>query len=481
MIPVILSGGSGTRLWPVSRQSMPKQFCEFLDESLFTKTVKRLQPLGSPWVVTVSDLKVLTERALKDAGVPTSQALFEPMARNTAPAIALLCKLLEMRGLGTEVVGIFPADHLIEPDSAFHEAVRAGEKIAAQGTVVTLGVKPSYPATGYGYIETAGALNGSGPALRAIGFREKPNETTARDFIARGGFYWNAGMFIFKVSHMIELLSLHAPAVWEPFKSLKPDLSNLTEVYSVVKSISFDYAVMERLSGHATIPCAFGWSDLGSWDAIADVLGTPGVSDVKVGVAAAGKGAPVVPPSSTPTPTSPIEVDGKMNFVFPIEKKTYALVGVEDLIVVDTDDALLVAKRGKTERVKDVVDQLKGRSVPTATQHSFEVRPWGKFSVLADADDFKSKTITVDPGQQLSYQSHEKRAEHWIIIKGSGEVVLDGETIPVAAGKHVLIPLQAKHRIRNTGKEPLMFVEVQLGSYFGESDIKRYEDDYKRV
>jgi len=465
MIPVILSGGSGTRLWPVSRLSMPKQFCEFLDESLFAKTVKRLKPLGSPWVVTVGELKVLTERALKDAGVPREQALYEPIARNTAPAIALLCKVLEFRGLDDEVVGIFPADHLIDDEAGFHIAVRAGEKIAAGGAIVTLGVKPTYPSTGYGYIETAGVVYAGGTALRAVGFREKPNEATAREFIGRGGFFWNAGMFIFKVSKMIQLLAQNAPAVWGPFAQLNADLSNLNEVYRVVKAISVDYAVMERLSEHVSIPCTFDWSDLGTWDAIAEVLGASGV-------VAAGRGVQVPPP---------IEVDSGANFVFPIEKKTYALVGVDDLIVVDTDDALLVVKRGQTERVKEVVDQLKSRSVPTATQHTSEVRPWGKFSVLADADDFKSKTITVDPGQQLSYQSHEKRAEHWIIVKGSGEVVLDGETIQVSAGKHVLIPLQAKHRIRNTGQVPLMFVEVQLGSYFGESDIKRYEDDYKRV
>jgi mannose-1-phosphate guanylyltransferase/mannose-1-phosphate guanylyltransferase/mannose-6-phosphate isomerase len=462
MIPVILSGGSGARLWPVSRLSMPKQFCEFLDESLFAKTVKRLKPLGSPWVVTVNELKVLTERALKEAGVPREQALYEPMARNTAPAIAFLCKVLELRGLAGEVVGIFPADHLIDDEAGFHAAVRSGAKIAASGAIVTLGVKPTYPATGYGYIETASVVQGGGTALRAVGFREKPNETTAREFISRGGFFWNAGMFIFKASQMIQLLSQHAPTVWEPFKLLKADLSNLSDVYSVVMAISIDYAVMERLNEHVTIPCTFEWSDLGSWDAIAEVLGS----------SPADKGTQL---------TLPIEVEGRANFVFPIEKKIYALVGVDDLIVVDTDDALLVAKRGKTERVKDVVDLLKSRSVPTATQHTFEVRPWGRFSVLADADDFKSKTITVDPGQQLSYQSHEKRAEHWIIVKGSGEVVLDGETIQVSAGKHVLIPLQAKHRIRNTGQVPLMFVEVQLGSYFGEGDIKRYEDDYKRV
>ena len=458
MIPVVMSGGSGSRLWPVSRQSFPKQFCDFLDESLFSKTLKRLKPLGSPWTLTVGDLRVLTERTLKQEGIPASQGIYEPFGRNTAPAIALLCRILELRGLKDEVVGVFPADQLIDDDRAFQEAVRKGETLAKQGHIVTLGVKPTFPATGYGYIETSGSMESG--ALSAVGFREKPNESTAREFIARGGFYWNAGMFIFKVSKMMELLSVHVPDVWSAFLGMKDpaNAAELERIYKAVRAISIDYAVMEKLSKHACIPCAFQWSDLGSWDAIADVLGEKAAG-------ASGK----------------VEVGGGKNFVFGEAKKTYAFVGVTDVVLIDTPDAVLVARKGQTERVKEVVDELKNRSVASATQHQFEVRPWGSFQVLKDADDFKSKTITVDAGAQISYQSHEKRAEHWIIVKGKGEVVLDGETIPVSSGQHVLIPLRAKHRIRNTGTEPLQFVEVQLGSYFGENDIIRYEDDYKRA
>lgn len=455
MTPIILSGGSGSRLWPVSRQAFPKQFCSFLDESLFVKALKRVQPLGSPWTVTTSELKVLSEKSMRELGIPVGQVMYEPYGRNTAPAIALLCRVFELRGLSDEVVGVFPADQLIEDDEAFRAAVRRAEKFAAAGHVVTLGVAPTFPATGYGYIETNGELEPG--VMRAIGFREKPNESTACEFISRGGFYWNAGMFIFKVSKMIEQLSQYAPDVWKAFEGLAGDLENLESIYESVRAISIDYAVMERMTEHVCVPCSFEWSDLGSWDAVAKVLGRTGVK------------------------TEMVEVEGRDNFVFPNGNKAYAFVGVGDLIVVDTSDALLITRRGASERVKDVVDQFKNRANPVATQNTFEVRPWGRFDVVKEGLNFKSKSIIVDPGQQLSYQSHAKREEHWIVVKGVGEVVLNDKVIPMKAGQHVHIPIGARHRMRNTGAEILEFVEVQLGTYFGESDIVRYEDDYKRV
>ena len=465
MIPVILSGGSGTRLWPVSRQSHPKQFCDLLDEAhgqtLFANTVRRLMPLGSPWTVTVRELKVLTERSLSSLGVPSSQVVYEPFGRNTAPAIALLCRVFELRGLGREVAGVFPADQVVEKEEAFHRAVRLGASIAEQGQVVTLGVKPTYPATGYGYIETSGAFSVAG-GLRAVGFREKPSESVAADFLKRGGFFWNAGMFIFRVDVMIGLLREHAPAVWSAFADLRADLSNLEDIYHSVKGISIDYAVMEKLPGHVCIPCDFPWSDLGSWDSYAEFAARTGA-----GVSSGVSG-------------TPIEVGAKGNFVFPSRDKVYSVTGADDLLIVDTDDALLISRRGSSEQVKDVVEQLKKSGDKRASEHVFDVRPWGRFEILRDTSEFKSKVIEVNPGAQLSYQSHTKRSEHWIVVKGRGEVVLDDRTLPVSAGVHINIPLGAKHRMRNLGTEVLQFVEVQLGSYFGEDDIVRYEDAYGR-
>jgi len=462
MIPVVISGGSGTRLWPVSRQSMPKQFCDFLDESLFAKTLKRVKPLGSPWTVTVRDLKVLTEKSLRDLGLPAAQTVYEPFGNNTAPAIALLCRVLELKGLTNEIVGVFPADQLVGDDKAFHAAVELGAGFATEGEIVTLGVKPTSPATGYGYIETSGPVKSGERALKAVGFREKPNLDTARGFLSQGGFFWNAGMFIFKVAKIIELLKTHAPDVWSPFAALTTDLSNLEDIYRAIKAnrkaaISIDYAVMEKLPGHVCIPCDFAWSDLGSWEAVADEL------------------------KSRPAHPTVTDLDGKTNFVFPVEGKTYGLIGVSDLIVVDTPDALLLAKRGETERVKEVVERLKASNNPAGTQHRFDIRPWGRYEILSESNDYKAKVIIVDPGMQISYQSHHHRAEHWIVTSGTGEVVLDGKTTPVQPGSHVMIPLQAKHRIRNTGKKPLHFVEVQLGTSFDEADIIRYEDDFQRV
>ena len=455
LIPVILSGGSGSRLWPVSRQSFPKQFCRLLDESLFTKTVNRLKPLGSPWTITTSEMKVLTSKALKEAGVPIEQVVYEPSGRNTAPAIALLCRSFEMDGRADQVVGIFPADHLVDNEEEFERVVRLGTSIAEKGEVVTLGMTPTTPATGYGYIETSGTAMGGG--LRAVGFREKPNESTAREFIERGNFYWNAGMFIFKVSTMVELLKKHVPDIWEAFVGLKADRSNLAEIYSRVRNVSIDYAVMERLTSHVCIPCEFDWSDLGSWDAMAEVYERRGVESPQT-----------------------VRIDSPNCFVQPSGSRTYALVGVEDLLVVDTVDALLIARRGESERVKDVVETLKKTPGTTAVQHVFEVRPWGRFEVLRDSDLFKSKAITVDPGAQISYQSHAKRAEHWVIVAGEAEVTVNEKILKAGPGDHVHIPVGAKHRIRNSGSIELEFVEVQVGSYFGEDDIVRYEDTYGR-
>lgn len=487
-----MSGGSGTRLWPVSRQSFPKQFSELfgpgLENSLFAKATMRLLPLGSPWTITVQDMKVLTEKTLNTCKVPKSdiqaQTLYEPRGRNTAAAVAFFCRVLELRDQGDAIGGVFPADQLIRDEVKFQNAVREAILFAEKGEVVTLGISPTFPATGYGYIETAGfasntsasasvnpvasaPIDPAAKALLATRFREKPDLKTATEFLSKGGYLWNAGMFVFKVSKMIELLKLHAPKVWAPFETLKSDLSNLKEVYDQVEVISIDFAVMERLRTHVTVPCDFDWSDVGSWDAIAAMP-----REAKPGGQADGGDLP-------------IEIGGKDNFVSPYGDKSYAFVGTDDLIVVDTQDALLVAKRGQSEKVKDVVDRLKTqRHGLRATNHGFETRPWGKFEILRDTEEFKSKTITVDAGAQLSLQSHTKRAEHWIIVRGRGEVVLNDEVISVTAGSHVFIPIGAKHRMRNTessgsGKD-LVFVEIQLGTYFGEDDITRYEDNYGR-
>lgn len=462
MIPVILSGGSGTRLWPVSREKYPKQFCELFDDSLQTATLKRLARFGEPWIITSTTLRDFTEKKAKEAGFHQIRAIYEPSGKNTAPAIALLCKVLEFEGHGHEIVGVFPADHLIQKEDVFQAALDLAETSARENKIVTLGLKPTEPATGYGYIQTEKQpynYKKQVSSYSVLKFHEKPSLGLAKEFLRDGSYYWNAGIFIFPVRLMIEFFEKYQPLIWDSLSVLKKDMSNLKEVYASLPSISIDYAIMEKLTKDdlLCVPCNPGWSDVGSWDAVAEVYEKSGRS----------RG-------------NPIEVDSKNNFVLPKADKRYAFVGVDDVIVVDTDDALLVAKKGETQNVKMVVERLKNESPKLAKEHTFEERPWGRFEILRDKEHFKSKVIRVDPKQQISYQSHAKREEHWVIVKGQGEVILNEQVIPVQAGSYVKIPLGAKHRIRNPNSEPIEFIEVQLGSYFGEDDIVRYQDDYNR-
>ena len=466
MIPVILSGGSGTRLWPVSRENYPKQFCDLYDNSFLGNTIDRLKPLGSPWVVTVKSMEALTFRSLREAGVPTEQVLYEPYGKNTAPALALMCHVLHQRGQGDEVVGFFPADHLIFDPARFEKAVRLAEKAAREGHIVTLGIQPTYPSTGYGYIEvTEQEVLPSEDGLQAFSakkFYEKPDEKTAERFIEEGHFFWNSGMFVFKVSNMIEHFKSLLPEVWSKIEKIDKDLDNLKYQYANVESISIDYGIMEKLDGCVCIPCDMGWSDVGSWDEIARL--SEEVPSLKVGSNA-----------------SVLGLDSHGNYVFSVGEKIVGLIDVSDLIVVDTPDALLVSKKQSTQKVKELVQQMKHQGMRAAIEHRFEKRHWGGFEILSDDDAYKAKKITVDPGAQLSYQSHAKRQEHWVVISGTAEVVLDGETHELGPGESIMIPVGAKHRMRNPADVPLVFVEVQTGSYFGEDDIVRYEDDYNRA
>jgi mannose-1-phosphate guanylyltransferase/mannose-6-phosphate isomerase len=457
MIPVVLSGGSGTRLWPVSRAKYPKQFCDLFSDSLQNLALKRLIKFGKPWVLTGQHLKDFTESQARSKGIEI-QPLYEPFGRNTAPAMAFLLRVLQCQGRLNEVVGIFPADQLIEKESAFHQAVTVAAEAAAAGQIVTLGIKPTYPATGFGYIQVSSSnLNQAHDVQK---FHEKPALNIAEGFLKSGNYFWNAGIFIFKAEVMLEAFKRLQPEVWNIASEIKTDLSNLKAAYEKFPNISVDFAIMEKLNSSqlSCVPCDIGWSDVGSWDAVADIYSKSEVSSQK----------------------DVVQVAGKNNFVFPRRDKNYSFVGVEDLIVVDTADALLVTKKGTTQEVKQVVDRLNEKKDPVTQVHVFEERPWGKFEILRDTERFKSKVIVVQPGAQLSLQSHTKREEHWIITQGSGEVVLNDQVIPVKSGTYVHIPLGAKHRMRNTGTQALEFIEVQLGSYFGEDDITRYQDDYGR-
>ena len=461
MISVVMSGGSGSRLWPLSRSKYPKQFVSLFGESLFFKTLERLEPMGSIWVVGAHSQRVLAEKCLKQMK-SNSFAIYEPVGRNTAPVVALICHLLSLKGKEDEIVGVFPADHLVERVQVMHEALRLAEREAQNDKIVTLGILPTYPATGFGYIETSEKMKVSedSKSLKASAvnqFFEKPELDVAKTFYQSSQHFWNAGIFVFKVSFMKALFKKYQPDLWEVLTGLKEDLSNIGEIYNKVPSDSIDYAIMEKLTDKdlRCIPVDMGWSDVGSWEAVADI----GVEDVD----------------------NKVEVNSRGNFVCSHLDKTYCFVGMEDMILVDTQDALLISDKAQTQKVKDVVEKVKLLQNELTVSHKFEERPWGYFEVLRDAEQFKSKIIRVDGGQQLSYQMHNKREEHWLILRGKGEVVLNDKVVSVETGDYIHVPLKAKHRIRNTGAEPIEFIEIQLGEYFGEDDIVRFEDDYNRT
>lgn len=463
-IPVIMSGGSGTRLWPVSRTSYPKQFCELTgSKPLQTLTIERLQKYGAGLLVTSERLKDLTEKDILQNHLKIEKVIYEPTGKNTAAAVALACKYLELSNRTSEIVGVFSSDALILKTEEFDLAIRAAVKSASEGLVVTLGIKPSSPETGFGYIQVNERALNTNRATEVLKFHEKPNLETATKFVGDGHYFWNAGIFVFKVSTMIDLFKKHEPDIWNAMGALRLDLSNLTEVYSELKNISLDYAIIEKLGSHQLrcVPCDIGWSDVGSWDALADV--TEGLPYTKGALK-----------------KQPVQISAKNNAVFSLLEKKYGFVGCDDLIVVDTADALMICKKGESQKVKDLVDAFKVKDEKVTSHHVFENRPWGKFEILHDTDYFKSKIIRVEPGQKLSYQSHQKRAEHWVIVKGEAVVTLDDKEHVLKQGQHIFIPQMCKHRIFNPTQSSLEFIEVQVGSYFGEDDITRYQDDYGR-
>jgi mannose-1-phosphate guanylyltransferase/mannose-6-phosphate isomerase len=465
MIPVILSGGSGTRLWPVSRAAYPKQFCDFFDGSFLGNTVERLRGLGEVHILTTKSMQSLTQRAVTRYSLRPDNVIYEPMGKNTAPAVALLCHILAQKGKANEVAGVFPSDHLIGNEAEFSKAVQLAEQLAQQGFVVTLGVLPHAPETGYGYIEVTEQTLAAGHGLKAFkvaGFREKPDMATAKKYVATGKHFWNAGMFVFRVQDMIDSFKKFEPLLWSKICQIDANMENAAYNYALVDSISLDYAVMEKHEKQACVPCDMVWSDVGSWDEVARV----------------SEEASAVHSNSR---AEVFSLDSENNYVYSVHNKVVGLINVTDLTVVDTPDAMLIVRKGSSQKVKELVDSLKQAGQPEATEHPFETRPWGRFEVLSDEPAYKAKKIIVDPGAQLSYQSHTQRSEHWVVISGQAEVVLNDKVMTLAPGQSVHIPEGAKHRLRNPGMVPLVVVEVQTGGYFGEDDIIRYKDDYNRL
>lgn len=453
-------------MWPVSRESYPKQFCEFFDRSFLRLAVDRAIKLGSPRIVTLESMNALTIKAVADLKLPPSAFVLEPIGKNTAAAIGLIVHILQTEGLGAEVVAVFPADHLITDEDQFLKAVRLAEKMAQKGGVVTIGIEPRYAATGYGYLQIeksqpSGDVDGDLAAYPVGRFFEKPSAELAEKYLKSGQHFWNAGVFVFRVDVMAQLIAEHMPELSSKLKTIKSDRSNLKYVYANLIAQSIDYGVMEKIkSALYCIPCNCGWSDVGSWDELARVSDEEMTVDSKAIVRA---------------------FESTDNFVFSTQGKVVGLCGVNNLIVIDTPDALLVTARGQSQKVKDLVAEMREVGQPQVSEHIFEVRPWGGFEILADQADHKVKRLTIDPGAQMSYQMHKLRDEHWVVISGDGELVTEKQTEKLKPGQQVFAPRSQKHRIRNVGTRPLIILEVQTGEYFGEDDIERFADDYQRI
>lgn len=458
--PVILSGGSGTRLWPSSRKSLPKQFISFPGTgSLFTRTIERALALdhsAPPLVVSSRQHGFLCRNAMRQLGVEAHYIL-EETGRNTAPAIWFAAQASQPE----DILLIMPSDHWIEDIEGFGEAVSLGAEICNSGRWVTFGVAATEPATGYGYIEV-GATDG--PVANVLSFTEKPDLTTAASYLEAGNYFWNSGIFMVKASVCLESFDAYQPelaaaaaACWDA-RARRPDEDILLKPdLETVPSISIDYAIMERQDDIALIPFNEGWSDVGSWDSLSKLIADRAPDQ--------GRDA--------------VLVDSRNVFVHS-SGRTIAGIGLEDLIIVDDDDATLIVRKGQTENVKSVIDELKAAHKSVATEHSFEYRPWGMFENLLDSAVCKVKRLTVDPGQHLSLQYHHQRSEHWVVIQGTATVQLDDQTLTLKAGHSIDIPLGAHHALGNDTDEPVIVIEVQMGDYFGEDDIVRISDPYSR-
>lgn len=468
LIPLILSGGSGTRLWPVSRKNLPKQFLPLTGEgTLFQQTIARVRLLadvGAPIVVASEEHRFLAAEQLLESGVTGATIVLEPLARNTAPAIALGA-LQAIQRDPEAILLVLPADHLIGNTESFKDAVQRALAAAKQGWLVTFGIRPDRPETGFGYIRRAEILDEN--AFHVGQFVEKPNLKTAEAYLADGGYDWNSGMFLFKASRYLEELEKHAPAMLAAVRvahaEAKADLDFVRleqETFAKVPDNSIDYAVMEKTNRAAVVPVSCEWSDIGSWSA----LWLAGIRDMQGNLREGDT----------------IAVNTQNSLLRSHDRHLLATVGVDDLIVVTTPDATLVAHRDAAQDVKRVVDELKASGRSEHSLHRVVRRPWGSYDSLESADRFQVKRIIVKPGAALSLQKHHHRAEHWIVVSGTAEVTCDDKVFLLGENQSTYIPLGSVHRLRNPGKVPLEIIEVQSGSYLGEDDIVRLEDVYGR-
>ena len=457
---IILAGGGGTRLFPLSRTGFPKQFLNLHgDKSLLAQTIERFLPLATAAdmvIVTSDDYVHHVKTELAAAKATAAHILLEPVARNTAPAIALAARYcIEQLGCGLdEVMVVTPSDHVVRPLELFAANVRQAVAMANLDKVVTLGVAADSPETGYGYIQ-AGKPFGSGFVVES--FREKPDRETAEAYLASGGYYWNSGLFAFTIDRFFAELKEHQPDI---YTLADTGFEAMTRDFAEMPNISIDYAVAEKSRQGVMMPLTAKWSDIGSWDAIYDVLGKDARGNAVKGDC--------------------MTIDCA-NTLMLGSSRLIAGIGLTDLLVVETDDVILVAQKGESQKVKELVGALKASGRAEADVHTTVYRPWGHYTVLGSGQGYKMKKIVVNPGQVLSLQMHYHRSEHWIVIGGTAKVTIGETESMVHENEGVFVAQTTKHRLENPGRLPLEIIEVQNGSYLGEDDIVRFDDKYGRV
>jgi mannose-1-phosphate guanylyltransferase/mannose-6-phosphate isomerase len=466
--PVLLSGGSGTRLWPLSREAYPKQFLPLAgQDTMLQATWLRAAPLAdaAPIVVANEEHRFLVAEQLRQIGAPTPAILLEPVGRNTAPAIAAAA--LQATADGEDpLLLVLPSDHVVRDVEAFRAAVRRAAGAADRGALVTFGIHPDAPETGFGYIQSGAELSADDAVFKVLRFVEKPDIATARDYLAEGNYSWNSGMFLFRASRYLQELERFRPdivaAVRAAVSSARRDGDFVRldkEAFAACPSESIDYAVMEKTDAAMVLPVDIGWNDVGSWSALWDVAERDADGNAHLG--------------------DVIAVDTRNSYAY--ARRLVALVGVDDLVVVETDDAVLVARKDRVQEVKQVVARLKEAQRTQAALHREVHRPWGSYDSVDVGDGFQVKRIKVKPGAQLSLQSHTRRAEHWIVVRGTARVTRNNDMFELHANQSTYIPIGARHRLENPGQDVLELIEVQSGDYLGEDDIVRYDDVYGRT
>ncbi|GAB58606.1 mannose-1-phosphate guanylyltransferase/mannose-6-phosphate isomerase [Rheinheimera nanhaiensis] len=471
MIPVILSGGSGTRLWPLSRAKKPKQFLPLLnDKSMLQNTllrVKGLAGLGAPLIICNEDHRFMVAEQLRELAITNPAIVLEPEGRNTAPAIAVAA-LKAMQQGDDPLLLILAADHAIKDVPAFHQAVELAIPAANQGKLVTFGIVPTSAHTGYGYIRRAGVMDAALPAgvSGVAQFYEKPDATTARQFVDSGEYYWNSGMFLFKASRLLAELQQFAPDIVTAAEqalakaSIDMDFIRLDKAaFSASPSDSIDYALMEKSANAVMVPLDAGWSDVGSWDALWQVMAKD-----EQGNACRGD----------------VLLEQCHNSYVYAEQRLVTAIGLDDVVVVETKDAVLVAHKSQLQGVKNIVAKLQSYGRTEVDLHREVFRPWGKYDSVDSGGRYQVKHITVKPGAKLSVQMHHHRAEHWVVVSGSALVRNGDKEFLVTENESTFIPVGTIHSLENPGKIPLELIEVQSGSYLGEDDIIRFEDKYGR-